>query len=152
MESPYPADIRPVEETPYDRSVQLRYLYVGCDDTARDLVAWSGIPGARVRWRFQHFGADVAAIDLGTPPVVLLADHRPTRSVLPIYSVDDLGSSIAALEAAGWTIVERSLGTPEGPAALLRDISGTEIALLRVDRDDAMENAYADVDNAHRVL
>ena len=42
-------------------------------------------PGRELRWRFQHFGADVAAIDLGTRPTVLLADHRPTGSVLPIY-------------------------------------------------------------------
>src|SRR5205814_4601196 len=60
--------------------VELRFLYVGSDDTEADLAAWLRVPGSRMRWRFQHFGADVAAVDLGSPPLVLIADHRPTGS------------------------------------------------------------------------
>ena len=129
----------------------LRYLYVGTSDTERDVAIWSALPGATVRWRFQHFGADVAAIDLGGPPVVLLADHRPPGSVLPIYAVNDLESSVAAMEADGWIIEELSLGTPEGPAALLSTSGGAQLALLRVDRPTAMEGAFADKLNTHAV-
>src|SRR5213082_2525250 len=39
----------------------LRFVYVGTEDTDRDLATYLAIPGARLRWRFQHFGADVAA-------------------------------------------------------------------------------------------
>jgi hypothetical protein len=131
--------------------VDLRYLYVGSSDTGRDVEAWLQVPGATLRWRFQHFGADVAAIDLGRAPVVLLADHRPTGSVLPIYAVDDLEGVITALGERGWAVEAQGFGTPEGPAALLRDPSGTEIALLRVDRSTAMEAAYASADNTHAV-
>jgi hypothetical protein len=132
-------------------SVILRYLYVGSSDTSRDLATWSGLPGAKVRWRFQHFGADVAAIDLGSPPVILLADHRPPGSILPIYAVDDLKSAVTALERQGWTVHDRSFGTPEGPAALLSDQSATQLALLQVDRPKAMETAYDDERNTHAV-
>jgi hypothetical protein len=45
----------------------------------------------------------------------------------------------------------RSLGTPEGAAALLRDTSGNELASLRVDRPKAMDEAYADPANPHAV-
>ena len=131
--------------------VELRYLYVGSSDTGRDVEAWLLAPGARLRWRFQHFGADVAAIDLGARPTVLLADHRPTGSVLPIYAVDDLDDVITALAERGWTVEAQGFGTPEGPAAVLRDPSGTELALLRVDRPTAMEAAYASADNTHAV-
>jgi hypothetical protein len=131
--------------------VQLRYLYVGSADTARDLDAWLAMPGARLRWRFRHFGADVAAVDLGAAPVVLLADHRPAGTVLPIYAVGDLDGAVAAAEARGWTTEARSLGTPEGPAALVRDPSGNEIAFLRVDRPGMMERAYAEPANPHAV-
>ena len=138
---------------PHLRSVpvELRYLYVGSSDTGRDAEAWLLVPGARLRWRFQHFGADVAAIDLGTRPTVLLADHRPTGSILPIYAVDDLDGVITVLAERGWTVEAQGFGTPEGPAAVLRDPSGTEIALLRVDRPMAMEAAYASTDNTHAV-
>ena len=129
----------------------LRYLYVGSSDIERDIALWSAAPGATMRWRFQHFGADVAAIDLGTAPVVLLADHRPPGSVLPIYAVDDLEAAVVALETTGWSVRERSFGTPEGLATLLGTDGGSEIALLKVDRPKAMEDAYVDSRNTHAV-
>ena len=131
--------------------MKLRYLYVGSSDIEHDVATWSALPAATIRWRFRHFGADVAAIDLGSAPVILLADHRPAASVLPIYEVDDLDSSVARLERDGWTVEERSFGTPEGPAALLRTGSGIQLALLQVDRPLAMENAYSDEGNTHAV-
>jgi hypothetical protein len=131
--------------------MQLRYLYWGSADTERELAAWLRLPGATVRWRFRHFGADVAAVDLGSHPVILIADHRPPGSVLPIYAVEDLDAACAELEGHGWTLAAGPLGTPEGPACVLRDNSGGGIALLRVDRPDAMDAAYADSDNSHAV-
>jgi hypothetical protein len=128
--------------------VELRFLYVATADTGRDLAAWLSLPGATMKWRFRHFGADVAAIDLGTPPIVMLADHRPAGTVLPIYAVHDLDGAVEMLE--GWT-VEARLGTPEGPVALVRDASGNELALLRVDAPGAMDRAYADRANGHAV-
>ncbi len=94
--------------------MDLRYLYVGSSDTGRDVAAWLAVPGAQMRWRFRHFGADVAAIDLGSAPTVLLADHRPPGSVLPIYAVVELDGVRDALERHGWTVEATSIGTPEG--------------------------------------
>jgi hypothetical protein len=130
--------------------VELRYLYVGSDDTGRDVAAWLGA-GARLRWRFRHFGADVAAVEVGEGPALLVADHRPPGSVLPIYAVADLDEAVARLTESGWRTVGGPLGTPEGPAALLRDASGTEIALLVVRVPRAMEDAYGDPANRHAV-
>jgi hypothetical protein len=41
--------------------------------------------------------------------------------------------------------------TPEGPAAVVHSASGTEVALLQVERPDAMERAFAAEDNIHAV-
>src|ERR1700730_16444156 len=101
--------------------MQLRYLYVGSSDTERDIASWLRLPGASLRWRFRHFGADVAAIDLGSRPAVLVADHRPPGSVLPIYSVEDLDATLNVLDGQGWTLELGPMGTPEGPACVLRD-------------------------------
>jgi hypothetical protein len=131
--------------------VELRFLYVGSDDTEADLAAWLRVPGARLLWRFQAFGADVGAVDLGSPPLVLVADHRPAGSVLPIYAVDDLERATAEFVEGGWTVELGPMGTPEGPATALTDRSGTAVALLQVDRPDAMDNAYADEANTHAV-
>jgi hypothetical protein len=132
--------------------MDLRYLYVGSTDTGADLTAWMALPGASLRWRFRHFGADVAAVDLGLPPVILIADHRSNGSILPIYAVESLETAIAALERAGWSVDERSFGTPEGPAALLTIAhGGAQLALLQVDRPRAMDEAYLDEANTHAV-
>ena len=131
--------------------VELRFLYVGSDDTATDLSSWLAAPGARLRWRFHAFDADVAAVDLGHPPLVLVADHRPAGTVLPIYAVDDLDGSVDALRAAGWTLLADHAGTPEGPTSVLRSPTGAEIALLRVDRPDALDGAWADPGHTNAV-
>ena len=131
--------------------MELRYLYLGSPDTGADVARWLALPGARLRWRFRHFGADVAAIDPGSRPFLLLADHRPPGSVLPIYSVGDLDTTRADLEDRGWELELGAAGTPEGPACILRSPGGVAVALLRVDRPDAMEAAYADGSNPHRV-
>src|SRR5436305_2403746 len=137
---------------PYAASpMELRFLYVGSDDTEADLAAWLRVPGSTMRWRFQHFGADVAAVDLGTPPLVLVADHRPAGSVLPIYAVDDLAAATGELVHGGWRVELGPMGTPEGNATALIDPSGTAIALLEVTRPDAMDAAYADEADARAV-
>jgi len=129
--------------------VELRFLYVGSDNTERDLTVWLAVPGARLRWRFDAFDSVVAAVDLGTGPLVLVADHRPAGSVLPIYAVADLDEATETLVAGGWTQHLGPLGTPEGPVTVLADPSGTAVALLRVDRPGAMDHAYADDTNVH---
>ncbi len=129
---------------------ELRFLYVGVDDTSAALREWVTGLGATLTWRFRHFGADVAAVEVGSGPRVLLADHRPTGSVLPIWAVDDLSASRAALDAAGWRIVG-PLGTPEGDAIVATSDDGAELALLEVVRPGAMDGAYVDPANTHRV-
>ena len=132
--------------------MELRYFYVGTADTEADLAAWLQLPNATMRWRFRRFGADVACVDLGARPFVLLADHRPAGSVLPIYAVDDLGSATRQLTSGGeWEVELGPVGTPEGDATVLRDDKGVDVALLQVDRPNQMEDAYASPGNDHAV-
>ncbi|HEV7535371.1 MAG TPA: hypothetical protein VGP90_07025 [Acidimicrobiia bacterium] len=130
--------------------MELRYLYIGSSDVDADLPTWLRLPGARLRWRFRRFGADVAAVDLGAPPVVLVADHRPAGSVLPIFAVADLDAAVTALVAA-WTVAVGPMGTPEGPACVVRNAGGAAIALLQLDRPDALDGAFT-AENPHAVL
>jgi hypothetical protein len=132
--------------------VELRYLYIGSSDTGPDVAAWLGLPGTRLRWRFRYFGADVAAIDPGYAPVLLIADHRPPGSVLPIFAVADLEEAKTRLLTGGWALETGPMKTPEGPACVMATPSGTTIAVLEVGRPDAMDAAYADASNSHRVL
>ncbi len=134
----------------------LRFLYVGVDDTGAALARYVDDLGGRSRWRFQRFGADVAGVELGDGTLVLLADHRPTGSVLPIWAVDDL-DGLAERLAPGPLRVVGPEPTPEGDVLVVTvpgamgDESGHDLAFLEVVRPDALDGAFVDDDNPHRV-
>ncbi|MEA3189479.1 MAG: hypothetical protein QOD77_61 [Thermoplasmata archaeon] len=133
--------------TPFGR---LRFLYVGSADTARDAAFYQRM-GARKAWHFRAFGAEVAAVDLGEGPLVLLADHRKPGTMLPIWEVADLEATRAELEKLGWVGQDPGFETPNGPCLLFTDPSGNEWAALEDRRPGAMEQAYADGRNPNAV-
>ncbi len=131
---------------------ELAYLYVGTDDVERDRAFYLEALGAAPVWRFQAFATDVAAVRLASGgPLVLLAEHRPTPSCLPIWTVPDLDAAVAQLRASGFETHGETAGTPDGPVHVLRDPSGNEIGLLRQDRPGALEAAFADPDHENAV-
>jgi len=134
---------------PLDR---LAYLYVGTDDVERDLRFHEDALGAELVWRFRAFGTEVAAIRLAADaPLVLLAEHRPAPSCLPIWAATDFEAAVARLGESGFEVHGETVGTPDGPVHVLRDPSGNEIGLLRPDRPNELERAYADPDNERAV-
>lgn len=117
----------------------LIYLYIGSSDVGRDLRFYlEGLGGEQV-WRFQAMGADVAGVRLSeSGPLVILADHRPVPSVLPIWKSADLDEAAAKLKAAGWQEVGHRVEVPDGPVLVLTDPSGNQIALLDQVRPNAL--------------
>lgn len=130
----------------------LRFLYVGVDDTEATLAGYVGALGGVLRWRFQRFGADVAGVEVGDDTLVLLADHRPTGSVLPIWAVDDLDGLHRRLADRGLSVAGPE-GTPEGSVivAAMPGAGDHEVAFIQVERPDAMDAAYVDQQNPYRV-
>ena len=118
----------------------LRFLYVGTKDTGRDLKFYEEQLGAKRVWRFQEFGADVAAVRLGKGPLVLLADHRKAPSVMPIYEVDDLAATAKELKKRGWKPKGQKIEIPNGPCYLFEDPSGNEFAVF----EDVRPGVFAD--------
>jgi predicted enzyme related to lactoylglutathione lyase len=131
--------------------IGLAYLYVGSADVEADLGFYRDALGGQLVWRFHAYEADVAGVRLGEGPMVLLADHRPAPSVLPIFAVTDLEAAEERLRGAGWDEAATRVEVPDGPALVLRDPSGNEIALLHRVRPDAMPSSYRDPDNPHAV-
>ena len=122
--------------------IELSYLYIGSNDVEADLRFYREGLGAELVWRFQAFEADVAAVRLTDGPLVLLADHRPAPSVLPIWSVRDLDSAVKELEASGWSNAAVQVEVPDGPCLVLADPSGNQLGLLHRIRPDAMPSSY----------
>jgi predicted enzyme related to lactoylglutathione lyase len=130
---------------------ELLYLYVGVADVAADLGFYLTALGGTLVWHFQAFGAEVAAVRLGPGPLMLLADHRPVPSVLPIWRVDDLDAAYGRLEDSGWTLTSGRVEVPDGPCLVVTDPSGNEVALLDQVRPDSMPSAYRDPANTSAI-
>ncbi len=113
----------------------VRFLYAGSADVGHDLASHSAA-GGRVVWDKTAFGTRVAAVRWGDGPLVLLAGHRPTPSMLTVVEVADLKASVKALKAAGWHAEGGAFEIPNGPCRLLKDPSGNEWAFFQDDRPD----------------
>ena len=94
----------------------------------------------------------MAGVEVGDGPLVLLADHRPTGSVLPIWAVDDLDALHRRLSERGLSVAGPE-GTPEGSVivAAMPGAGGHEVAFIQVERPDALDGAYVDEQNPYRV-
>lgn len=129
----------------------IRFLYLGTTDFDRDLAYYRDSLGAHLVWHFEHFGARVAALSVGEGPLLLLADHRPAPSCIPVFQVENLASTAKALEARGWRPGGERFEIPNGPCYRFDDPSGNPYALFEDRRPNAMPEAYADPDNEHAV-
>lgn len=121
-------------------AAKLRFLYCGSSDLDRDFALYRDTLGAKVLWDVRAFGARVAALDVGPGPQLLLADHRPPGTVMPVYEVADLKSAAKQAVKAGATAEGKTFGIPNGPCRLFKDGSGQEFALFEDVRPGAMES------------
>ncbi len=120
---------------------RLENLYVGTAGFDRDCTYYMAVLGAERVWAFNVFGARVAAFRVFQRPLLLLADHRPAPSCMPILAVADLGTAVAELRARGWQSDGEMFEVPNGPCYRFVDPSGNAYALLQNDRPEAMERA-----------
>jgi predicted enzyme related to lactoylglutathione lyase len=128
------------------------YLYVGVADIGRARDFYERALGAEFVWHFRRFGTEVAAVRVSpTGPLVLLAEHRPTPSCLPIWTVGNLEAAVARVAAAGFADHGETAETPDGPVLVLRDVDGNELGLLRQDVPNALVARYADDHNEFAV-
>ena len=117
---------------------ELKYLYVGTSRFEEDLAYYSDVLGGEKVWQFEEFGAKVAAFRVAAGPLLLIADHRPAPSCLPVFAVRDLDATVSALEGRGWRPDRGPIEIPDGPCYLFRDRSGNELAVFGNVRPDAL--------------
>ena len=116
----------------------LKYLYVGTSRFDDDLAFYRDVLGAEEVWNFEEFGARVAALRVAAGPLLLIADHRPAPSCLPVFAVEDLDAAVARLESRGWRADSGPFGIPDGPCYLFSDRSGNQLAIFGNVRPDAL--------------
>lgn len=101
---------------------------------ASDLSATRTFYESAFGWTMTEFAPTYAATTTGDTDVGLQADssERP-QSPLGVIRVDDLEAALAAVEAAGGTIVKPIRAFPGGRRFHFRDPSGNELAVWQAD-------------------
>ena len=117
----------------------LEYLYVGSGDFDRDFAYYCDVLGATVAWNLTGMGARVAAFRMGKGPLLLLADHRPAPSCMPLYAVEDLKATAKELRARGWKPDGRAFEIPPGPCYVFDDPSGNRFGFFENARPKMFE-------------
>jgi len=130
---------------------RLEYLYVGTAAFDRDVAYYRDVLGAEVVWAFAAFGAKVAALRVCDGPLLLLADHRPAPSCMPVLAVENLEVTVGELKKRCWQSEGEPFEIPNGPCYRFTDPSGNPLALFQNLRPNAMEQAYADTSNPNAI-
>lgn len=85
-------------------------------------------------WEMTDFGPSYACTTTGDVDTGLQGDMaEATRAPLPVIAVDDLESTLAAVEAAGGNIVKPIFGFPGGRRFHFADPHGNELAVMQAD-------------------
>jgi predicted enzyme related to lactoylglutathione lyase len=108
---------------------KLEYLYVGSSDFERDLAYYRDVLKAELVWNLTGFGAHVAAFRVAEGPLLLLADHRPAPTCMPVYAVKDLGETVKSLKRRGWRPDGGRFEIPNGPCYAFEDPSKNRFAI-----------------------
>src|SRR5438067_3699912 len=106
---------------------QLDFLYMPSRDVAADRTYFTSVLGGREVFAVEGMGTRVAAVDLGSGPLVLLADHVEGEAPILVYRVDDLDAALASLESRGWER-EGVFEIPHGPCCSFRTPGGHRLA------------------------
>ena len=114
----------------------LEFLYVGTSDFKRDLAYYRDVLKAELVWNKTGFGAHVAAFRMSEGPLLLLADHRPAPSCMPVYAVTDLEATVKTLKKRGWKPDGGRFEIPNGPCYAFEDPSGNRLAIFENVRPD----------------
>jgi catechol 2,3-dioxygenase-like lactoylglutathione lyase family enzyme len=131
---------------------KMAFLYVGFADFNTDLHFYRDVLGAKLVWGFDRLGAKVAAFKLGDGSLILIADHLSAPSTIPIFEVSDLALTVDQLISKGWKADHEPMEMPNEPCYVFHDPSGNRYAIFENVRPLAMEQAYQDPTNTHRIL
>jgi len=115
---------------------------VGSSDVRKDLDYYTKILGARKIWDFTSMGTRVAAINVSSGPLLLLAGHRPAPSVLPVFEVENLKATVKEFRSRGWLPDGEQFEIPNGPCYLFKDPSGNQMAIFQDVRPRLLESGF----------
>ena len=123
-------------------SWSLAFSLCGKLHVRKDLEYYTKTLGARKIWDFTSMGTRVAAVNVSSGPLLLLAGHRPAPSVLPVFEVENLKATVKELRNRGWRPDGGEFEIPNGPCYLFKDPSGNQMAIFQDVRPRLLESGF----------
>ena len=109
---------------------RINYLELPVASTADAKAFYGGAFG----WSFIDFGPTYAATTSGDSDLGFQADEsQKTAALLPVIEVDDLETTLAAVERAGGAVTVPIFSFPGGRRFHFRDPDGHELAAMQVE-------------------
>lgn len=110
-------------------TARISFLEMPVDATGRAKAFYSGAFGCA----FTDFGPTYACTMTGDTDIGLQADvPEKTVGPLPVIAVDDLETTLAAVESAGGDVTKPIFAFPGGRRFHFRDPDGHELAAMQV--------------------
>jgi len=109
---------------------RLNYVELPVEDVAAAKAFYEAAFG----WALTDFGPTYACTLTGDTDIGLQGDAAEASAApLPVIQVDDLEAALAAVTAAGGTIVRPTFSFPGGRRFQFADPGGNEIAVMQAD-------------------
>lgn len=107
---------------------RLNYLELPVADVARAKAFYT----AAFAWPMADYGPSYAATETGDTAIGFQADdQQKTAAALPVIEVTDLGTTLAAVAAAGGRVTMPIFGFPGGRRFHFVDPDGHELAVMQ---------------------
>ena len=106
--------------------LSLDFIYMPSQDVDKDLRYYVDILGAE-----EVEGAQVAMVNMGAGPRLLLADHDGPDKAIMIYRVENLNKAKSELSKRGWK-KDAELEIPHGPVCTFTATDGQRFAIYEL--------------------
>lgn len=97
---------------------------------------YTEIPGVNVVFNIEEMGTQVAMLDVGAGPRLLLAAHLEGELPIFIYRVENIKKAIKELKVRGWK-KGQEVEIPHGPACTFTAAGGQRFAVYQLTRPEA---------------
>jgi len=116
--------------------LSLDFIYIPSRNVEEDLMFYTEIPGVTVIFNIKDMGTQVAMLNLGDGPRLMLAGHLEGNLPIFIYRVENIKKAIMELKIRGWK-VGQEVEIPHGPACTFTAAGGQRFAVYQLTRPEA---------------
>lgn len=116
--------------------LSLDFVYIPSKNVDKDLKYYAEVLGGEVVFNIKDMGTQVAMVNMGSEPRLLLAGHLDGEVPVLLYRVENLKAAMKELKGRGWKKGDE-VELPHGPACTFTAEGGQRFAIYQLVRPEA---------------